>query len=93
MALGWKGMIAAMLAGGAIGVVVSPVVRPAIARNARPALKAAMRAGLSLYDQGREATAELGEIVEDVAAELKAERNRARSYAQKAETAVAATLR
>jgi hypothetical protein len=92
MALSWKGMIVAMLAGGAIGVFLSPVVRPAIARNARPALKAAMQAGLSLYERGREATAELGEMVEDIAAELKAERNGARSYAKNAETAVAAHL-
>ncbi len=92
MALGWKGAMVAMLAGGVIGVFVSPVVRPAITRNARPALKAAMQAGLSLYDQGREAAAELGEMVEDIAAELKVERERERSYAQKAETAVAASL-
>ena len=93
MALSWKGAIVAVLAGGAIGVFVSPVVRPVIARNARPALKAAMHAGLSLYEQGREATAELSEMVEDIAAELKAERNGVRPHAQKAETAVAASLR
>ena len=92
MALSWKGALAAMVAGGVVGVFVAPVVRPAIARNARPALKTAMRAGFLLYEQGREATAELGEMVEDIAAELKAERNGARSYAPKAETAVAASL-
>jgi hypothetical protein len=41
MALSWKGTVVAMIAGGAIGVFLAPLVRPAIARNARPALKAA----------------------------------------------------
>ncbi len=75
MALSWKGTVVAMLAGGAIGVFIAPLVRPAIARNARPALKAALHAGILVYQQGREAIAELGEIVEDVAAELRAEQN------------------
>lgn len=92
MALTWKGMIVAMLAGGAVGVFLSPVVRPAIARNARPTLKAAMQAGLFLYEQGREAAAELGEMVEDITAELRAERGETQSYAKKAETTVAASL-
>ena len=92
MALSWKGAIVAMVAAGAIGVFLSPVVRPVIARNARPALKAAMQAGLLLYEQGREATAELGEMVEDIAAELRAERNGAGPYPREAEAPVAASL-
>ena len=75
MALSWKGTVAAMLAGGALGVFLSPLIRPAIARNARPALKAAVHAGLLVYQQGRETFSEFGEVLEDVAAELKAERN------------------
>jgi Protein of unknown function (DUF5132) len=75
MALSWKGTVAAMLAGGALGVFLAPLIRPAIARNARPALKAAVHAGLLVYQQGRETFSEFGEVLEDVAAELKAERN------------------
>lgn len=85
MALSWKGTMAAMIAGGAIGVFLAPLVRPAIARNARPALKAALQAGLLVYRQGREAMAELGEIVEDVAAELQAEQNEAGLHTETAQ--------
>lgn len=75
MAVSWKGAVAAMLAGGALGVFLAPLIRPAIARNARPALKAAVQAGLLVYQQGRETFSEFGEVLEDVAAEVKAERN------------------
>ena len=75
MALSWKGTVAAMLAGGALGVFLAPLIRPAIARNARPALKAAVQAGLLVYQQGRETFSDFGEVLEDVAAELKAEQN------------------
>jgi hypothetical protein len=83
MALSLKGTVVAMIAGGAIGVFLAPLVRPAIARNARPALRAALQAGLLVYRQGREAIAELGEVVEDVAAELQAEQNGAGLQAEK----------
>jgi hypothetical protein len=89
MALGWKGTMVALMAGGAIGVFLAPLVRPAIARNARPALKAAMQAGLLLYEQGREAKAELGEMVEDIVAELRAERNGALSQVNRVEAVAA----
>jgi hypothetical protein len=69
----WKGTLAAMAAGGAIGVVLAPAVAPAFARIARPAMKGALRVGLIAYRRGREAAAELMETVEDVAAEVKAE--------------------
>jgi hypothetical protein len=92
MALGWKGTVMAMIAGGAIGVFLAPIVRPAIARNARPALKAVLQAGLSVYRHGREAVAELGEIVEDVTAELQAEQNGAGFQAERARVKAPAPL-
>jgi Protein of unknown function (DUF5132) len=92
MALSWKGTVVAMIAGGAIGVFLAPLVRPAIARNARPALKAALQAGLLVYRQGREAVAELGEIVEDVAAELQAEQNRGEFQTEAGRVEVPAAL-
>ena len=81
MALSWKGTVAAVLAGGAIGVFLAPLIRPTLARNARPALKATIHAGLLVYQQGRETFTEFGEIVEDVTAELRAERKAARREA------------
>jgi hypothetical protein len=62
-----------MAAGGAVGVFLAPVIAPAFARLARPAMKSAVRAGLAVYQRGREAAAELMEAVEDVTAEVKAE--------------------
>ena len=79
----WKGTVIAMIAGGAIGIFLAPLLRPAIARNARPALKAALQAGLSVYRQGREGIAELGEILEDVTAELQAEQDAAGFQAER----------
>jgi hypothetical protein len=78
LALSWMGTVVAMIAGGAIGVFLAPLVRPAIARNARPTLKAAIHAGVLVYQQGREAIAELSEVIEDVAAEVRAEQNGSR---------------
>jgi hypothetical protein len=48
-----------------------------------------MQAGLLLYEQGREAKAELGEMVEDIVAELRAERNGALSQVNRVETVAA----
>src|SRR5262249_39533354 len=73
MATSWKGTMAALLAGCAIGVFLAPIIGPALARAARPATKAAMRAGIAIYDRGRLVSAELREAVEDAAAEVRAE--------------------
>lgn len=75
----WKGTLAAMAAGGAVGVFLAPVIAPAFARLARPAMKGAVRAGLAVYQRGREAAAEFMETVEDVTAEVKAESGGART--------------
>ena len=92
MALSWKGTAVAMLAGGALGVFLAPLIRPAIARNARPALKAAVHAGLLVYQQGRETFSEFGEVLEDVAAELKAERKAEGLEARNGRVARAASM-
>ncbi len=70
---GWKGTVLAMLAGGAAGVFLAPIIGPAIARGARPAAKALIKAGVALYQRGQEAAAGLREAVEDAAAEVNAE--------------------
>jgi hypothetical protein len=62
-----------MLAGGAVGVFLAPIITPSLARLARPATKSAIKAGLAIYQRGRETAAELRETIEDVTAELEAE--------------------
>jgi hypothetical protein len=58
---------------GAIGValLVVPVAIPVIAALARPVAKAVIKAGLMLYETGREAVAEISEVREDLAAAAK----------------------
>jgi hypothetical protein len=61
----------AVLAAGA--VILAPVVAPALASAGRPLAKSALKAGLLIFERGRETAAELGEIFEDMLAEVKAE--------------------
>jgi hypothetical protein len=57
-----------------IGVLVlAPIAAPALAKAAKPLAKAAIKRGLSLYEQGKGAIAEAGEIIEDLVAEAQAE--------------------
>jgi hypothetical protein len=51
---------------------VAPMVFPVVARAARPALQAAIRAGVNAYEKSRESLAELGEYAEDAIAEARA---------------------
>lgn len=62
--------------GAAIGVgiaLLAPVVLPVVAAAARPLARAAVKTGLLLYEKGRETAAELGEVVDDLVAEARAE--------------------
>lgn len=61
-----------IVTGLAIGVGVlflAPVVKPLV----RPVVKSVMRAGVTAYEQGRAAIAELNEQAGDVVAEVRAE--------------------
>jgi hypothetical protein len=73
----FDGFVRANIAFGlAIGVgaaVVAPVVLPIAARAARPIGRELLKAGYLLYERGRDTSAELGEMVEDVVAEVRAE--------------------
>jgi hypothetical protein len=60
---------ATLVVGGMVGVALAP----ALARFARPAAKAGIRAGLLLFERGRVAAAELRETLEDITAEVQAE--------------------
>jgi hypothetical protein len=70
----WKRTIATLLTGGVVGVFLAPVIAPVLSRWSRPAAKAALRAGMAVYERGRQSAAELRELVEDTAAEIAAER-------------------
>jgi len=68
-----------------IGIVaLSPVVVPVVAKLSRPTARAAARYGNVLYDKGLETFAEMGEILEDFAAEVRAEFVQARQQAAEA---------
>ena len=55
------------------GLLVAPVVIPAVAGAARPLLKAVIKGGYMLFEKGREMVAEVTELAEDLFEEAKAE--------------------
>jgi hypothetical protein len=76
MALFDNGLKGNILSGLAIGIgaaVLAPAVAPVLASIAKPLAKAAIKGGMLLYEKGREAVAEAGEMVEDIVAEAKSE--------------------
>lgn len=58
---------------GLAAAVLIPVALPVVARASKPFAKAVIKSGMIVYEKGREAVAELTELVEDVVAEAKAE--------------------
>lgn len=68
----------------AIGVgiaIIAPVVLPVVAKTVRPLVKEAIKSGMLLYEKGRENAAELGEGIDDLVAEAKAEVDEQRTAA------------
>lgn len=63
-------------------VIVAPALIPALAGVAKPLAKATIKGSLLLYEKGREVFAEAAEVVEDLAAEAKAELAEQRSEIQ-----------
>ena len=61
------------LAIGAVTLLVAPALLPAAARMMKPMARAAIRTGILTYERGREALAEMGELVEDAFAEAQHE--------------------
>jgi hypothetical protein len=84
-----------LLLGIAVGVgatVLAPVLMPTLVKVGRPMAKAAIKNGMSFYLKARETLAEWSEIVDDVAAEAKAElAEELRTHAAAAETATETT--
>jgi hypothetical protein len=76
MALLDNGIRGNLMTGLAIGIgaaILAPIVIPAVAAVAKPLAKAAIKGGFLLYERGKEAVAEAGEVIEDLVAETKAE--------------------
>ncbi len=65
----FKGNIVAAVAIGVGAVILAPVV----ARAAKPLAKAAIKGGIIVFEKGKETFSEVGEVVEDLVAEVKAE--------------------
>jgi hypothetical protein len=70
---GLKGNIFTGLAIGIGAAVLAPAILPVLAGAAKPLVKAAIKGGIMLYEKGKENFAEVGEVVEDLVAEVKAE--------------------
>ncbi|WP_017715871.1 DUF5132 domain-containing protein [Kamptonema formosum] len=54
-------------------LLLAPVVIPIVAGVGKPVAKAAIKGSIALYEKSKGAFAELGEVVEDLVAEAKAE--------------------
>ncbi len=70
---GLKGNIVTGLAIGIGTALFAPQVIPALAGVVKPIAKAAIKGSLVLYEKSKEAVAEVGEMMEDIVAEVKAE--------------------
>ncbi|MBF0557822.1 MAG: DUF5132 domain-containing protein [Nitrospirae bacterium] len=76
MALFDNGLKGNVLTGLAIGIgasIFAPQVIPALAGVIKPIAKAAIKGSLVLYEKSKETVAEVGEMMEDIVAEVKAE--------------------
>jgi hypothetical protein len=73
------GRLATALAAGLIGGLLAPLVYPAVARNARPVTRKAMKAGIAAFERGREIAAEWSEQASDLMAEARAEYDEAQT--------------
>ena len=80
--------------GVAIGIgalILAPVLVPAVAAAVRPLIKAGLKGGILLYEKSKEMIAETQELLEDLAAEVKAELAQENGVAEVLAAAPAAT--
>ena len=68
-----KGDTGKGLAIGVAIVALAPLAAPIVAALAKPIARAAIRTGAIAYEKGREALAEVAEVVEDLVAEARTE--------------------
>ena len=83
------GRLATALMAGLVGGLLAPLVYPALARNARPVSRKAMKTGIAAFERGREIAAEWGEHASDLMAEARAEYEEEQKSAPAAESAAA----
>jgi hypothetical protein len=67
------GRLVTALVAGVAGGLIAPLIYPAVARNARPAARKALKAGIAAVERGRIAVAEAAEHASDLMAEARAE--------------------
>lgn len=72
MAINRSNVVVSLLMG-IVGAMIAPALAPMLKRAARPVAKSAIRGSYALYEKGRVAAAEMGEKVEDLIAEARAE--------------------
>lgn len=68
-----KGNVVTGLAIGIGAAILTPILLPIVTGVAKPLAKSVIKGGIILYEKSRETIAELGETVEDLIAEAKAE--------------------
>jgi hypothetical protein len=77
---------------GIAAIVLLPVIVPVAGKVVKPIAKAAIKGGIVLYEQGKGVIAEVGETLEDLIAEAKAELEAQASEAEAIEGAVEAEV-
>jgi len=75
-ASGRFGRLVTALVAGVAGGLIAPLIYPAVARNARPVARKALKAGIVAVERGRLAAAEFAEHASDLMAEARAEYDR-----------------
>jgi hypothetical protein len=70
---GRVGRLVTALVAGVAGGLIAPLIYPAVARNARPVARKALKAGIVAAERGRVAVAEFAEHASDLMAEARAE--------------------
>ena len=86
---GLKGNVVTGLAIGIGAAILAPAVIPAVAKVAKPFIKAVIKTGIIMFEKGKETTAELGEVFEDIVAEAKSEIAEAHSETAEAHNDIA----
>ncbi len=74
MALLGRALGLAVVVGAGVAIVATVVAAPGVLRAARPLAREALRRGLDAVERARSAAAELVEDVDDLVAEVRAER-------------------
>ncbi len=77
-----KSDLARSVAIGVGAVILVPVAVKVLAPILRPLARSTLKAGIMAYEKGREAVAELGEVMDDLVAEVQEELQLSREHEQ-----------